>query len=165
MPAFFMAFGMLLVWTLGYIFTWRMTAFLSIIPAVLLMILLTPLPETPYWLIEDEKFLQARKALQFFRGKNFDVEEELQEIQKKHESKKSQITQKSWKFTLKRIFSSAFFKPFSCVGILYVIGTWTGFNSLIVYMVTILEETGSNIDPHLAPIIVGCMRLTFAGKG
>ena len=163
MPAFSMAIGMLLVWTLGYFFSWRMTAFLSIIPSILQLFLLIPLPETPYWLIEDERPEMARKSLKFFRGGEYDVSEELDEIQKKHESRKANMPQKSWKFTVQRIYSYAFFKPFSCVGVLYVIGTWTGFNSLLVYMITILEDTGSSFDPHIGPIIVGILRLLFAG--
>ena len=163
MPAFSMALGMLLVWILGYFFSWRMTAFLSIVPSILQVFLLIPLPETPYWLIEDERPEMARKSLKFFRGKDYDVSEELDEIQKRHESKNANMTQKSWKFTLQRIFSYAFFKPFSCVGILYVISTWSGVNCLLVYMITFLEESGSSFDPHIGPIIVGTLRLLFAG--
>ena len=90
--------------------------------------------------------------------------EEFDEIKLKHESKKSQQkANQSWKFTVQRIFSSAFFKPFSCVGIIYVINTWSGFNCLLVYMIEVLEKTGSNIDPNIGPIIVGSIRLAFAG--
>ena len=122
-------------------------------------------PETPYWLIENDNGESASKSLQFFRGKNYDITEEFDEIRLKHESKKSQQKEnQSWKFTVQRIFSSAFFKPFSCVGIIYVINTWSGFNCLLVYMIEILEKTGSNIDPNIGPIIVGSIRLAFAGN-
>ena len=112
---------------------------------------------------ENNEVERAKKSLQFYRGPNFDITEELREIELKHESKKKQNSNHSWKFTLQRIFSSAFFKPFSCIGVLYIINTWSGFNCLLVYMISILDESGSNIDPNVGPIIVGSCRVAFAG--
>ena len=163
LPAFFMGFGNLLVWALGYFLPWRATAYLLMVPPILLIILMIPLPETPYWLVEDKQNEAAKKSLQFFRGKDYDIYEELTEIEVKHESKQTAQAQSNWKFTISRIFSIAFFKPFSCVGILYIIGTWTGFNCLLVYMITFLEETGSSFDPRIGPIVVGGLRVAFAG--
>ena len=45
-----------------------------------------------------------------------------------------------------------------------MINTWSGFNCLLVYMIEVLEKTGSNIDPNIGPIIVGSIRLAFAGN-
>ena len=164
MPAFFLAFGNLLVWTISYFFSWRMTAFLSTIPSILQVLLIMPLPETPYWLIENEELERAKKSLKFFRGKNYDISEEIDEIHKKHESKRANMPKKSWKFVMGRLFSNAFFKPFSCVGVLAIVGTWTGYNSLIVYMIDIFRESGSALDPKLGAIIVGVLRFLFAGE-
>ena len=52
MPSGFMALGMLLTWTFGYFLSWRDTAFVSMIPSILIILFMFPLPETPYWLIE-----------------------------------------------------------------------------------------------------------------
>lgn len=164
LPAFFLGFGNLLVWALGYFLQWRTTSFLLMVPPILLILLIIPLPETPYWLIEDKQGQAARKSLRFFRGKNYDINEELTEIETKHESKQAAQAQANWKFTMSRIFSFAFFKPFIFgVGILYTVGEWNGSNSLIVYMISILEETGSNFDSKIGPIVVGCIRVAFAG--
>ena len=108
LDAFNIATGYLLTWILSYFFTWRMTAYLLTIPPILLMILLLPLPETPYWLIENNNFKKAKESLQFFRGKSYNITDEYDEIQQKHESKKSQHSKSWWKFTIKQIFSSAF---------------------------------------------------------
>ena len=50
-----MAFGTWLVWVVGYFLSWRNTAFVSMIPAILLTLVMIPLPETPYWLIEADR--------------------------------------------------------------------------------------------------------------
>ena len=72
-----MTCGMCMVWTFSYFVSWRMTAFIGIIPPTLLFLLLIPLPETPYWLIEDENEDQAKKSLQFYRGAEYNISEEL----------------------------------------------------------------------------------------
>ena len=60
-PAFMMAIGLLLTWILGfktsmgYVTTWRITAYLLTIPPILLSVLIFSLPESPYWLIEADR--------------------------------------------------------------------------------------------------------------
>ena len=137
-----MACGMLTVWILGYFYTWRTTAFLVMIPMVVLFIGLIQLPESPYWLVEDDQYNLAQKSLEFFRGEAYDITEEMNEIVEKRDSKRTENRTS----TLKRMIDSrkSFLKPFSCIGILYLLGSWTGFNSILVYMDTILKESGSS---------------------
>ena len=54
----------------------------------------------------------------------------------------------SWKYRANIFFSSAFVKPFLCVGVLFIIdSTFSG--PFLTYMIDILDETGSDIDPDL----------------
>ena len=161
MPGFMMAFGLLLVWFLGYVLSWRIIAYILTIPPIFLIFLLLLLPETPYWLVEYNNVEEAKKSLQFFRGKNYDITEELNEIRQRHEKKES--SSQTWKFVIKRIFSKAFLKPFSCIGILSIINTWGGFSQIQVFTIEILEKSGSSIDPWLGPMIAGFIRIAFAG--
>ena len=55
LPALFMALGTWLIWIVAYFLPWRETAFISMIPSILLVLALIPLPETPYWLIEADR--------------------------------------------------------------------------------------------------------------
>ena len=70
----------------------------------------------------------------------------------------------SWMWTFQRIFSSSFLKPFSCIGILYMLVAWTGFNTILTYMIDILNDSGSTIEPDMGPMIVGGVRIIFASK-
>jgi MFS family permease len=164
LPAFMIAFGQLLVWVLSYFLPWRSTAYLLIIPSILLTLFILLLPETPYWLIEQNNEIDAKKSLKFFRGKDYDITDEINEIQQKHDSKQKGDTNQTWKFIVKRLFSKAFLKPYSCVGILYLINTWSGFSQVQIFMIEILEKSGSRIDPKIAPIVTGFLRLAFAGN-
>ena len=131
------------------------------VPPVILWILLYKLPESPYWLIQKGQLGQAKRALQFFRGKNYDISSEFNEIRKK-ELEKMEISKHSKTFILSRFFSPAFWKPFSCIGTLYFLHVFDGFTPLIVYLVTFINETGSNFDPHGGPVYLGLFRIFMA---
>ena len=79
-----------------------------------------------------------------------------------HSDDEFESSNQSWKNRAKNLFSSAFFKPFLCVGVLFIIdSTYSG--PYLTYMIDILDETGSNIDPDLGTVMVGSIRVIFAG--
>ena len=102
-----------------------------------------------------------RKALQFYRGKDYDITAEIEEIQEKSRSKKQNMKSNSG---LKRLCSKAFFRPFTVAGVLSVGSIMAGFNVTTIYMIVILREAGSTIDPNIAPIIFGALRVFVGGK-
>ena len=55
-----MSLGMLLLWTIAYFCPWRTTAYFAMIPPALFAFLMIFLPESPYWLIEDNNYEAAR---------------------------------------------------------------------------------------------------------
>ena len=116
----------------------------------MLTVAMVLLPETPYWLIEYNQFEKAKKSLRFFRGSHYDINPEFNEIHQRHLSKDKN---QSCSWMLQRLFSKAFLKPFMCSGVIYMIFTVSGFDIIIIYMVTILEETGSSIDPNIGTMV------------
>ena len=157
---FLMSLGNLYGWIIGYYQSWRYVAFCSIAPCVVIFITMLLLPETPYWLIENSQFDEAHKSLKFFRNSNENLQIEFDEIAKKRLSKESK---KNLCNSGQIFLSSSFLKPFSCVGVIYMLGNLTGFEVLVIYMVPILRYTGSTVDPELAPIIIGTIRVFSAG--
>ena len=128
------------------------------VPPVILWVLLYKLPESPYWLIQKEYLGQAKQSLQFYRGANYDISSEFNEIRKK-EQEKIEMSYQSKTFMLSRFCSRSFWKPFSCVGALYFLHVFDGFTPVIVYLVTFIDETGSNFDPNSGPIYIGLFRI------
>jgi hypothetical protein len=55
-----MAVGMLIVWVGGYFLSWREMAFINMIPPTLFLMIMLVLPESPYWLMEDNNYAKAR---------------------------------------------------------------------------------------------------------
>ena len=49
-------------------------------------------------------------------------------------------TNQTWKFIVKRLFSKAFLKPYSCVGILYLINSVGGFVQVQIFMIEIAKK-------------------------
>ena len=166
LDAFQISFGFLVSWIIGHFFTWRIHAFILCIPPILLIFLLLLLPESPYWLIENNSIKLAKKSLQFFRGSKYDISDGYDEILQRREIKKKQHSSHgSWKFTIKQLSSYAFIKPLFGIGIVYALNEWSGFQTLITYTFEIFEETGSIIDPGIILIITASTRVLFAGMG
>ena len=151
-----------MVWILGYFCTWRTVAWLSIIPPLLTLTSVIFFPETPYWLIENNELEKGKKSLQFFRGAGYDVQYEINEIQEKHLEKQANM-EKNWDWTIRRLLSPAFLKPFSCIGVLWTLNTFSGFLVFSNYQYDIMEISGSTIDPGIAPLTIGIIRLLLIG--
>ena len=60
LPNLFMSLGLLLIWTLAYFFSWKITAYLAMVAPVMLTFFMWFLPESPYWLVESNKFEEAK---------------------------------------------------------------------------------------------------------
>ena len=60
LPNLFMSLGLLLIWTLAYFFSWNITAYLAMVAPVMLTFFMWFLPESPYWLVESNKFEEAK---------------------------------------------------------------------------------------------------------
>ena len=124
----------------------------------MLTVAMVLLPETPYWLIEYNQFEKAKKSLRFFRGSKYDINPEFNEIHQRHLSKDKN---QSCSWMLQRLFSKAFLKPFMCSGVIYMIFTVSGFDIIIIYMVTILQETGSSVDPKIGTMVTAIFFMFF----
>ena len=80
------------------------------------------------------------------------------------QDKKKEAEHVGLKAKFKKVFSMKFFKPFSVIGILYVLVNLAGYNVLMAYMVEILEDSGSTVNAQIAPLIFGNIALVIAGK-
>ena len=72
--------GVFLDWIIGYFSSWRIAAACGAANCAILIITMIFLPETPYWLVENNQIEAAKNSLIFFRGTDYDVDSELNEI-------------------------------------------------------------------------------------
>jgi len=138
--------------------SWRTVAYSQLASALLLGLATTIAPESPYWLVERGREEDAKKSLLRLRGVEYDVEKELREIVEK-KMRKEQAGNRS---VIKSILSKEFLLPFVKIGILMSLSQWAGINILSSYLVTVFEESGSSLDPSLAPIMVSAIQLVLS---
>lgn len=102
------------------------------VPFLLLMFLI---PETPRWYISKGKTKRARKSLQWLRGKNADVNEELAAVEKTHVDSERNASQSP----LIELFKKNNIKPLSISLGLMFFQQMSGINAVIFYTVQIFE--------------------------
>ena len=107
---------------------------------------------------------EAAKSLQFYRGKTYNIEEELSEILKQNEAKNNQIKASGAGpgcfSVIKRIFSPAFGKPCLVVGVLQLLNNWGVYTILMINMIEIFRGSATSIPADQAPVYVGILQVT-----
>ena len=144
------ALGSVYTYLTGYLIrSWRTIAWLQLIPSCLLGLSVIFVPDSPYWLVERGREEEARRSLIRLRGRNYNIDEEFEEI-----VNKKRIKQQKENSVFETLCSRVFTIPFLRIGSLMMITQWAGINVITSYMVNIFMEAGSSVDPSLAPILV-----------
>ena len=94
--------------------------------------------------------------MHFRGGYSEDVQKEFRDIIGAKEAKKLESDQKSFLATAS---SGEFWKPFSCVGVLYIFFRLSCFSILSHYTAPFLERAEISLDPLVASILIGIFRL------
>ena len=107
-------------------------------------------------LIFTRKIDVSRKALAFYRdGDNEKVRKEMEEIIDAWDTKCKQPK----KSILCVVLSGQFWRPFSCVGVLFILFRLTSFSILSHYAAPFLEKAHISLNPLLMAVIFGLIRL------
>ena len=97
-----------------------------------------------------------RESLTYFRGgDNDEVRKELQDIISSKNARRN-LANKSF---LETATCGEFLRPFSCVGILFILLRLSSSSVLFHYTAPFLERAGINLDPILAAVIIGIFRV------
>ena len=147
-------FGVCILWFLGYFFEWQYVAFLSTLPAVITFFGFLILPETPYWLIQNQKFEEAYASLKYFR-KNDEEKEVENEYQEMLQSRQEKLNQGR----LQIICSLTFFRPFLCIGILYPLQELGGLIITTNYFQSIMIDSKIELETKTCSLILGFVRI------
>uniref|UniRef100_A0A1L8DF37 Facilitated trehalose transporter Tret1 n=2 Tax=Nyssomyia neivai TaxID=330878 RepID=A0A1L8DF37_9DIPT len=151
LPTAFGNIGILLCFVTGKYLDWSSLAFLGGALPVPFLILMFLIPETPRWYVSRNREDQARKALQWLRGRDADVDPELKGIVKSATEAERSASRNAMLDLLKR----SNLKPLLISLGLMFFQQLSGINAVIFYTVTIFKDAGSSIDENLCTIIVG----------
>src|SRR4051794_980556 len=129
---------------------WRMMVALALIPSLVLGLGMLRQPESPAWLVEQEREDEARQILGRVRQRPEDVEAEIDEVQTVARQREG----------VSALFGPAV-RPALVVGVaLAIIQQITGINTVIYYAPTLLE--GAGLGQHAAiggTVIVGAINV------
>ena len=100
-------------------------------------------PRSPYFLLSKGKTTEARDALQWFRGKDYDCDEEWKEMLDKQKEMESMETVPF----LTIITKKQYLAPFLIVLTLMFLQQFSGINAILFYVQTIFMDAGSSMDP------------------
>lgn len=163
--------GISLVYLLGSITTWRLTAIICCSVPIITAIAICFVPETPYWLLSKHRKEDALKSLMWLRGwvpSPKYVEKEFNEIQRySEESNRCVACQKlgikcshpaaNAKELLRELYRKRTLKPFVLVIIMFCFAQFSGLASMRPYLVQIFQTYAVPIDASWATVVIGIM--------
>ncbi|XP_026328666.1 facilitated trehalose transporter Tret1-2 homolog isoform X1 [Hyposmocoma kahamanoa] len=156
--------GVLIQYVIGSATSWTVLAGVSSIIPMVSLIGMILIPESPNYLLTQDKPERAEKCLLKLRGSTCDVDGELQKMIAFKEKNHVEHL-KSPKEIIKAIMSPSAMKPFIILALYFLIYQWCGINTITFYAVQIFEFSGTSMDKYWATMSLGVLRLisTVAG--
>ncbi|XP_053651354.1 probable metabolite transport protein CsbC isoform X2 [Cherax quadricarinatus] len=153
----YVSLGILLAYALGALDVgWRWSAFiLGVITTVPLVVGMALFPDSPRYLALRGRKEDAHRALQFFRGPNCNVTQELEMIMQVCSDVKELSIWEQFS-TLK---CSATRTPFLTTCGVYILGQMAGPFVVYSYAVTIFQEANTGLSPYISAVMIGIARL------
>lgn len=150
LPTAFGNIGILLAFFIGRYLDWSNLAFFGAALSVPFFLLMLFAPETPRWYVTKRRPDEARKALQWLRGKNVNVDREMQDLTRSQAEADRQGGN-----AFKTLFSMKYAPAVMIALGLMLFQQLSGINAVIFYAGEIFENSGSTIDGNLSSIIIG----------
>lgn len=141
--------GILICYLAGKYLDWSELAYLGAALNIPFFILMLIIPETPRWYISRGRMEEARKALQWLRGKNTKIDTEMNDIALSDAETRADDT------NIKELLSMKYMKAILISLGLMTFQQLSGINAVIFYTVQIFQMSGSSVDKNLSTIIVG----------
>ncbi|KAG7332665.1 hypothetical protein KOW79_004499 [Hemibagrus wyckioides] len=150
-PQIMAVFGSLALYLLGLVLPWRWLAVAGEVPVLIMLFLLCFMPNSPRYLISNNKRDEASRALKWLRGSESNYTAELNQIER---SVNSQVG-----IQWRDLRSPFFYKPILISVFMRFLQQMTGITPILVYLQPIFEKTAVSLDPKLDAAIVGLVRL------
>lgn len=157
---FAVSFGILLEFIIGSLCNWRTTVLVNCAFPVISFILLFLIPETPIWLIANNRLEEARRSLAWLRGWTSieHIENEFQELHKQIKTK-SEENKSSRLETIKLLAKKNFIWPYLLASFVFLSSSFNGMQPLQTYAVKIFECVKAPINKYSATVLIGMVQL------
>ncbi|XP_053618677.1 facilitated trehalose transporter Tret1-2 homolog isoform X2 [Plodia interpunctella] len=152
------AIGILVAHLLGTFLSWQITAGISAIFPVVTVVLLTFIPESPTWLINQGKVEAGAQAFTWLRGATPEANAELKGLidKKKLQDSEPKMSMKEKLISLK---SPELLKPLGIMILFFVTCQFSGVNAVAFYSIEIVEKAvGKGLDHYMVMLIIDALR-------
>lgn len=153
--------GMLIPHALGLYLNWKIIAVICAMIPLLAAMLTTMIPESPPWLVRNDRTEEAAEIFTWLRGQNDDSVDEFNKMVESHKLS-ANLPNSSLGYrnlpTMAR--TKSFYKPFLILLLFVTTLQTSGSNVLIYYTVVILKDSiGDYINEYIASMILDTTRL------
>lgn len=149
------ALGILASHLLGILFHWRVAHAISICLPITSLFLALLAPETPNWLILNDRLQEASEIFFRLRGKSKEAELEFNILY----SKQEENIKWNNEGICRNIFSRKFFKPFFVLSLMFLVQQGSGCNMVVFYAIDVLKRMSLNIDSTTYMILIDLTRI------
>lgn len=153
---FLLVVGILLTFCLGEINNMYFITIPHCVFPVMQIAILLFLPESPVHLYKKGKTEKARQALQVFRGKKYNIDDEIKGIEV---YVNPEGDEKFWQVIKKK----ENLKGFAELLVLHILQQLSGINAVMFYAFTIFNMAGGDLSEGVSTIILGIVQLLITG--
>ncbi|VEN46389.1 unnamed protein product [Callosobruchus maculatus] len=152
--------GILGEFLLGTFLSWRTVSLVNCVVPIMSFILLMFVPETPIFLLSNNKYEEAKKSIAWLRGwtKPANIEPEFQELYKQLKQKESEKKESRIQL-LHNLAKKTFLWPYFVVSLAFALGSFSGNQPLQTYAIKIFSTVKAPIDRYYATVIIGVIQL------
>lgn len=146
--------GILYTYTVGAFVSYTYLAAACAVMPVVFLVMFFNAPETPTYLLSKGRRSEAQASLRRLRGRYYDVNYELNELQRELDRSADNEASFSEIFTRKAARSALII----CLGLM-IFQQLSGVNAVIFYANNIFKDAGSTLSPSISAIIIGVIQV------
>ncbi|XP_061055631.1 solute carrier family 2, facilitated glucose transporter member 6 isoform X2 [Eubalaena glacialis] len=151
-PQLMAVFGSLSLYALGLLLPWRWLAVAGEGPVLVMIMLLSFMPNSPRFLLSRGRDSEALQALAWLRGADADIRWEFEQIQ---DNVRRQSSHLSWA----EARDPHMYRPIVIALLMRFLQQLTGITPILVYLQSIFDSTAVLLPPEDDAAIVGAVRL------
>ncbi|KAJ1078205.1 hypothetical protein K5549_016776 [Capra hircus] len=151
-PQLMAVFGSLSLYALGLLLPWRWLAVAGEGPVLVMVLLLSCMPNSPRFLLSKGRDTEALQALAWLRGADADTRGEFKQIQDTVQRQSSPL---SWA----EARDPHMYRPVVIALLMRFLQQLTGITPILVYLQSIFDSTAVLLPPKDDAAIVGAVRL------
>uniref|UniRef100_A0A8C6E1K4 Solute carrier family 2 member 6 n=1 Tax=Moschus moschiferus TaxID=68415 RepID=A0A8C6E1K4_MOSMO len=151
-PQLMAVFGSLSLYALGLLLPWRWLAVAGEGPVLIMVLLLSCMPNSPRFLLSKGRDTEALQALAWLRGADADTHWEFEQIQ---DTVRRQSSHLSWA----EARDPHMYRPIAIALLMRFLQQLTGITPILVYLQSIFDSTSVLLPPKDDAAIVGAVRL------